>query len=203
MTNNYEYVDLGLPSGTLWATRNVGASSPEEYGMHLGWGEIETQTSYTWSSYFFANNDQSKYTKYCSDSVYGYDGYTDDLTELELMDDVAYINWGSEWCMPTQAQAKELYNSNYTSVSETTQNGVHGFLITSKVEGYTDRSIFLPSGGYVSNSSPVGRGKVGNYWTRTKNSDPRYAMMLVVGTSQYVSQANRYYGCCVRAVRRQ
>lgn len=93
----HEYVDLGLPSGTLWATCNVGAENPEDAGDYFAWGETEPKDTYLWSNY--------KYGKYSVMLKYN---DTDSLTSLEESDDVAYQKWGSDWCMPTQTQFQEL-----------------------------------------------------------------------------------------------
>ena len=124
----HEYVDLGLPSGTLWATYNVGANSPEEYGDYFAWGETQPKDTYTWSTYQYANGGSPwgnpNLTKYCANSQYGYNGYVDDLTILLPEDDAATANWGSNWRMPTQEEWWEL-GSN-TTHTWTTQNGVNG-----------------------------------------------------------------------------
>ena len=98
--NGHEYVDLGLPSGTLWATCNVGADTPEGYGDYFAWGETTPKTTYNWNTYKYCNGGEglNTLTKYCSDSNFGYNGFTDNLTVLQLMDDdAATVNWGSGW----------------------------------------------------------------------------------------------------------
>jgi hypothetical protein len=96
------YVDLGLPSGTLWATCNIGANSPEEYGYYFAWGETEGyndgKTTFDWSTYKWCNGSYDSLTKYKYSSSYGTYDYK---TELDLDDDAAYVNWGAEWCMPS------------------------------------------------------------------------------------------------------
>ena len=160
----YEYVDLDLPSGTLWATCNVGAESPEEYGDYFAWGETETKSNYDWSTYTHCNGSQTTLTKYCTDSSCG---TVDNLTELTLEDDAAYVCWGSKWCMPSEEQFEELINSEYTTTTWTTQNGVNGYLITSKSNG---NSIFLPAAGYYNDSELGSGGSRGYYWSRTLSS---------------------------------
>ena len=105
--DTHEYVDLGLPSGTLWATTNVGAEKPEDYGLYFAWGETTGYTGDTndgylfdWASYKWCNGDYNQLTKYCYDISSGYNGFTDTLTELEPEDDAAYVNWGPDWRMP-------------------------------------------------------------------------------------------------------
>ncbi len=109
-----DYVDLGLPSGTLWATCNVGASKPEEYGDYFAWGETTPKSTYYWSTYKWCKGSETTMTKYCTRSDYGYNGFTDNLTELQPEDDAATANWGSVWKMPSYAQFSELFNSSYT-----------------------------------------------------------------------------------------
>lgn len=171
--DNHSYVDLGLPSGTLWATCNIGANSPEEYGDYFAWGETKGQGfvggtgNYRWTS-------NSELTKYCTDSSYGYNGFTDDKTELDLEDDAAYVNWGPSWRMPSVEQMVELIDDAYTNYEWTSLNGVEGYKITSKANG---NSIFLPATGNSSCGVPVGSD--GNYWSRTLYSDnPTDAMNL-------------------------
>ena len=158
---SYEYVDLGL--SVLWATCNVDASNPEDYGNYYAWGETETKETFDWTTYKYCNGSGTTLTKYSYDSSYGYNGFTDGKTILDLEDDVAHVKWGGNWRMPTKEELKELIN-NCTWTS-TTQNGVNGFLVTSNISGYTDQSIFLPSagmsGGYKGRSGYI------YYWTST------------------------------------
>ena len=114
---NYEYVDLGLPSGTLWATFNLGADAPEGYGDYFAWGETQPKRTYSWSNYkFYKGTIWSEewggnvylFTKYCCNPLFGYEGFTDTLTTLLPEDDAATVKWGSEWRMPTLEECKEL-----------------------------------------------------------------------------------------------
>lgn len=204
----HEFVDLGLPSGTLWATCNVGASSPEEYGDYFAWGETEPQADnrYSWASYKWSNGGTEDYpnlTKYCQQSKYGYNGFTDTLTELESADDAATVNWGADWQMPSLAQIDELINSSNTTTTWTTVNGVYGRKITSKKSGYTDKYIFLPAAGCRGRGSLYSAGEEGNYWSRsliTSNPDGAY---LLAFYSSYVTYggSNREGGFSVRPVR--
>lgn len=139
--NGHDYVDLGLPSGTLWATCNVGAATPEGYGDYFAWGETQPKTTYNWSTYKYANGNYDQLTKYCNWFDYGYNGFTDDLTVLQPGDDAATANWGSGWCMPTREQWVELYQN--TANIWTTQNGVNGRLFTAS----NGNSLFLPAAG--------------------------------------------------------
>ena len=140
--NGHDYVDLGLPSGTLWATCNLGAEKPEDYGNYYAWGETQPKDYYYWSTYKYCGGEgRTTLTKYCCDSVYGYNGYTDNLTVLLPEDDAAKVNWGNGWRMPTKEEWREL-NNNTTSIW-TTQSGVDGRLFTAS----NGNSLFLPAAG--------------------------------------------------------
>ncbi len=194
--NGHEFVDLGLPSGLLWATCNVGSTTPEGYGDYFAWGETTTKTTYDWSTYRYCNGSNSTLTKYCNKPSYGNNGFTDNLTTLEASDDAATANWGSGWRMPTKEEFEEL-NSNCT-VSLTTQNGVNGHLFT----GPNGNSIFLPAAGDRLDSSLLNVGSCGYYWSSSlRTDDPGYAWNLsFFSGNYYMSYFNRYYGLTVRAV---
>ena len=197
---NHEYVDLGLPSGTLWATCNVGASKPEEYGDYFAWGETTPKSTYNWSTYKWCNGSRTTMTKYCTQSEYGYNDFTDNLTELQPADDAATANWGSGWQMPSSAQIEELYNSSYTTTEWTQQNGVNGRKITSKSNG---NSIFLPAAGYRYDTRLGQAGSYGYYWSRPLNagdSGRAYYLSFYSGGID-CSNGYRYYGRSVRPVR--
>ena len=159
--NSYGYVDLGLPSGTLWATMNVGADSPEDYGDYFAWGETTTKSTYEWGNYKWCNGSEYSLTKYCTDSYYG---IVDNKTELELVDDAAYINWGGDWRMPTYEEQKELQD-NCTCVIVFI-NEVSGLLVTGK----NGNSIFLPLAGYIVGSELLDAGSYANYWSSSLSS---------------------------------
>ena len=199
-TNNSEedYVDLGLPSGTLWATRNVGAENPEEYGSYLAWGELEAKSTYDWSTYKYCEGSYKTLTKYNTNYSYG---TVDNKTELDVSDDATYMNWGPYWRMPSNDQMAELVNSEYTTTTWTTQNGVKGSLITSKSNG---KSIFLPAAGYNSYTNPTFAGISGFYWSRTLDTVETYCAKCLVfnAAGMSVESYNREYGLPVRLVRR-
>ena len=190
--NDHEYVDLGL--SVKWATCNVGANKPEEYGDYFAWGETEPKEYYNWSTYKWCNGDYDNLTKYCYDSLYG---IVDNKTVLDLSDDAARANWGGSWRMPTTEEQQELiYNCTWTW---TTQSGVNGYKVTSDKNG---KSIFLPAAGYRDDSSLYYAGSNGNYWSSSLYSDyPGYAW-LVFSYSSYVgrSSGNRSCGFSVRPV---
>ena len=164
----HEWVDLGLPSGTLWATCNVGAESPEEYGEYYAWGETEPKEEYYWNTYKLCEGWFDSFTKYCPDSSIGYNGFKDGLMELLPEDDAATANWGSDWQIPSLEQCKELRNQNNTTCLWTEQNGVKGHLIVSKNNG---NSLFLPAAGYKGKEMSLnGEGNAGFYWTNSIGS---------------------------------
>ena len=149
-----DWVDLGLPSGTLWATMNVGANSPEEYGDYFAWGETAPKDYYHWNTYKWCNGSGTTLTKYCYNS-YGSDI---DKTELDSEDDAAYVIWGSSWRMPSIEQMRELYEQcTYTWM---TRNGVNGYLVT----GPNGNTLFLPAAGSRHDGSFSDVGSWGSYW---------------------------------------
>ena len=192
-----EYVDLGLPSGTLWATCNVGANSPEEYGDYFAWGETEPNSYYEWDTYKWCNGSHTTMTKYCTDSSYGYDGFVDNKTELDSEDDAAYVNWGPSWRMPTTEQQREL--DEKCSFVWTTQNGVKGRLFT----GPNGNSLFLPAAGSRWYESLYDVGSYGRYWSRTLYSSFTCSADCLYFYSGDVrwSRTYRPEGHAVRAVR--
>lgn len=158
--DDHDYVDLGLPSGLLWATCNVGANSPEEFGDFFAWGEIDPKNVYDWKSYKYGNFERNELTKYCTDSSYGLNGFVDNLTVLESVDDAATANWGISWRMPTKEEWEELFRK--TTCTWTAQNGVQGRLLT----GWNGNSIFLPATGFFLDGALICPG-LGIYWSST------------------------------------
>ena len=192
--NGHEYVDLGL--SVKWATCNVGASKPEESGDYFAWGETTTKSTYSWSTYTYCKGSSTSLTKYNCSSGYG---TLDNKTTLELSDDVAAINWGGAWRMPTDAEITELREQcTWTWI---TQNGIKGYRVTSKKNS---NSIFLPAasycyvyGFYTSDS--------GNYWSSSLNTDNSYNAWSLYFNSDKVRRGDtyityRYYGYSVRPV---
>lgn len=196
-TGGHEYVDLGLPSGTLWATCNIGADSPEDYGYYFAWGETQPKSDYSWGTYQYCNGSANTLTKYCTNASYGYNGFTDNLTVLEASDDAATAQWGSGWRMPTQAEWQELL-SNTTNVW-TTQNGVNGRLFTAT----NGNSLFLPAAGYRGGTSLVNAGTNGGYWSSSLYSDTPYGAWSLYFHSGncLVNDSGRNFGQSVRPVR--
>ena len=196
----HEWVDLGLPSGTLWATCNVGASNPEEYGDYFAWGETEPKSNYTWSTYLWCNGSANSITKYCQQSSYGYNGFTDTLTELLPEDDAATANWGSVWKMPSIYQVEELFNSEYTTTAWTNQNNVNGCRITGK----NGKSIFLPAVGFRYDASLKNAGSYGDYWSCLLTFYSYGAEQLCISSDNINwGASDRYFGRCVRPVRKK
>ena len=198
-SDEHEYVDLGLPSGTLWATCNVGANSPEEYGDYFAWGETQPKDVYDWSTYQYCNGSISTLTKYCNNPDCGYNGFTDNLTTLLPEDDAAAVNWGGDWHMPSNDNWEELYEN--TTHIWTTWNGVKGRLFTAS----NGNSLFLPAAGYYEGSSLNLVGCDGNYQpTSFKPNDPNCAYRFDFGSDPghcYIYYGVRSRGNSVRAVR--
>ena len=194
--NGHEYVDLGLPSGTLWATCNVGATKPEEYGDYFSWGEIEPKGTYNWSSYKYCNGNNNTLTKYCNNSIYGNNGFTDNLTTLLFEDDAATVNWGNGWHMPTKEQWQEL--SDNINSTWTTLNGINGRLFTAN----NGQSLFLPAGGSHWGGELIGRGFDGDYWSKSLYIDnSRDAWYFGFSSDIYgIVNYRRDYGPSVRPV---
>lgn len=195
--NGHTYVDLGLPSGTLWAACNVGANTPEECGDYFAWGETTTKTNYDWITYKYCNNgDLKQLTKYCNDTHYGYNGFTDNLFFLQTIDDAATINWGDGWCMPTMEQCEELFE--HTAQIFTIQNGVYGMLFSAS----NGASLFLPAAGIRWYGELYNIGDYGYYWSSLLNIDhPFRARYFFIGPGTFdVNDYRRFNGLSVRAV---
>lgn len=194
----HEYVDLGL--SVKWATCNVGANKPFEYGDYFAWGETKPKEKHTWESYLHCNGAHNNITKYNPLSNYGKDGFTDNKTVLDPEDDAATANWGGTWRMPTKEEQDEL-KQKCTWVL-TTENGVKGYRITSNVEGYTDRSIFLPSAGLLFDNAYSYGGEYGSYWSSSLDeNDPQNAYYYAFSPTYAIPYCNnRFVGQSVRAV---
>ena len=220
--NGHDYVDLGLTSGTKWATANVGASKPQDYGNYYAWGETAPKSDYNWETYKYANGDYYKLTKYCNDSDNGNNGFTDSKTTLDLSDDAAYVNWGGKWRMPTRTQQDELINQCYWVWTESYNNSnVKGYIVykakTSSDKGVkiyedetpsssyklSDAHIFLPAACYRIPGGLDDAVSNGAYWSSSLDTDVTYGAWSVSFCSYDVSSfgyGDRYYGLSVRAV---
>ena len=207
-TDTHEWVDLGLPSGTLWATCNVGANAPEDYGDYFAWGETKPKDNYGLNTYNWYNHDDMYYTKYNQSYSSGYyddsGNYVsvvtpDGKTELDPEDDAAYKNWGPSWRMPTHEQQRELVEQ--CTWKWTTRNGVYGQQGT----GPNGKTIFLPAAGWVIDERSLQCvGSYGCYGSRTLYpivSDYAYILYFYSGDMSTNSPYARNVGCSVRAVR--
>ncbi|MBR3871427.1 MAG: InlB B-repeat-containing protein, partial [Paludibacteraceae bacterium] len=159
IADGHEWVDLGF--GTKWATMNVGAESPEDYGDYFAWAETSPKSTYNWSTYKWCSVSANSFylTKYCGKSQYG---AVDNRIFVNSSDDAAYVNWGSNWRYPSANEFSTLMNPNFTKWTWTTQNGVNGYKVTSLING---NSIFLPAAGMYKDSNTIGVGTYGYYWT--------------------------------------
>ena len=197
--DTHEYVDLGLPSGTLWATCNVGARKPEEYGDYFAWGETEPKSDYSWSTYKWGSDDE-QLTKYCYNSDQGKNGFTDSRTTLSLADDAARANWGGQWRMPTSADFKELSDCTSSEwVDNYNNTGVSGRLFTAP----NGRRLFLPAAGQYLGNFFNKAGSGGSYWSSSLGEyTPNYAKNLSF-ESEYVYDYMYYrcFGLTIRPVR--
>lgn len=195
--NGHEYVDLGLPSGTLWATCNIGADTVEEFGDYFAWGETEPKELYDWKSYQYGRFIHERYelNKYCTDSAYGLNGFVDNLTVMEPDDDVARTCWGEGWRMPTIEEWEELF-LNTTGVW-TTLNDVKGWRCTAS----NGNSLFLPAGGYWWDDAF--NADLGLYWSQTINKEFPYrawGFHFNCDSSHLCGSSDRNRGQTVRAV---
>ncbi len=219
--NGHEYVDLGL--SVKWATMNIGATTPEEYGDYFAWGETEPYYiinyamdkdggqwkadkyyGYSWKSYkWTSNGDWNGITKYTvpDEQTQGFwynSGFVgDNKTTLEPDDDAAYKNWGGNWRMPTYEELLELRdNCKWTWE---TQNDIYGYKVTSKANG---NSIFLPAAGYHYEWDFGGDIDYGYYWTSSLYLDSsNLAVSLSFDSGGFDWHGfNRYFGHSVRAV---
>ena len=194
--DNHTWVDLGLPSGTLWATCNVGANAPEEFGYYFAWGEIQPKDTFNWDTYKYCKNgNEYLLTKYCDDASYGYNNFIDNLTMLQHSDDAATANWGNDWRIPTVEEWEEL--SQNTTYTTTTQHGVFGCLFTA-VNG---NSIFLPAAGICMGGTVYHDICSCYYWSSSLSyGGPNRAYNFVVDAG-IGFRNHRCFGQSVRAVR--
>lgn len=188
-----EAVDLGLPSGLKWASMNVGATKPEEYGEYFAWGETQPKSDYSWSTYKWCNGGYNTQTKYNTESSYG---TVDNKTVLDLEDDAAHVNWGGSWRMPTDEEWTELWTK--CTWTWTTQNGVNGRLVT----GPNGKSIFLPAAGYWYDTYLNNAGSYGFYWSSSLRTVSPFNAWYIYFYSDNVRRNNYYrdHGLSVRPV---
>ena len=173
--NGHDYVDLGL--SVQWATCNVGALSPSDYGEYYAWGETSTKNDYSSST--------SKTWEKSLDNIAGYASY-----------DAARAHWGSAWRLPTKAEFQELIDN--CSWTWTSQDGHNGY----KVTGKNGKSIFLPAASWRGGTELDNAGKGGLYWSATPDEKVTQCAcsLCFYSGSRYVDWGNRYYGLSVRPV---
>ena len=215
--DKHEYVDLGLPSGTLWATCNVGADSPEQYGDYFSWGEVAPKENYEWPYYKWAHwvydTISDHHYRVVEETWYKY--FVEDWTEngivkgdckmeLDPEDDAAYVNWGSKWRMPTLEQFQELVEN--CDWQWTNRKGVNGQLVT----GPNGKSIFFPAAGGRGDHL-YNDGVHAYYWSRSLCSPNKLNLEEASQEDAYILSFNswrnhvwysfRFEGQSVRAVR--
>ena len=191
-TTDSRAIDLGL--SVKWASCNVGATAPEEYGGYYAWGETEEKSDYSWDTYKYCNSTSTSMTKYCTSVAYG---TVDNKTTLEASDDVASVKWGGSWRMPTRAEQDELRNN--CTWKWTTLNGVNGYRVT----GPNGNSIFLPAAGCRLGAGVSSQGYSGYFWSSSLSSSNGYrAYYLRVESKNFdwSDKYDRYYGLTVRPV---
>ncbi|MBQ4525874.1 MAG: hypothetical protein IJA00_07385 [Bacteroidaceae bacterium] len=185
-------VDLGL--SVKWASCNVGASSPEDYGSYYAWGENNEKSDYSWNTYKWYDDSNDSMSKYCTNSN---SNTTDGKTVLDIEDDVAHIKLGDNWRIPTLEEMKELFEK--CKWEWFTYRGIKGQLVT----GPNGECIFLPAAGYRGDTDFYNRGTYGNYWLATLVEETdNYAcgFYFTIGDSRWLNSSFRYYGYTVRPV---
>ncbi len=203
-----EYVDLGLPSGLLWATCNVGADNPWDCGDYFAWGETEPKDWYDWSTYKYGY-EFDELTKYCYNSMSGYNGFSDNLTVLQSEDDAATVNMGKDWRMPTGDDWRELMaNCEFEWTSNYLGSGVAGRIVWDTYSHTTH--IFLPASGYRfrgilhHNENEEGRYASSELFLQDGFStfpDQIRSFEFDSGSKGFSASASRTSGLSVRAVR--
>lgn len=190
-----EAVDLGL--SVKWASCNIGAKSPEDFGGYYAWGETEEKTNYSWSTYKWCRGSYDSQIKYCTS---GYYGTVDNKTNLDLEDDVAHVKWGGDWRMPTKAEQDELLKK--CSWSQTRVNGVYGY----RVQGPSGNNIFLPAAESRGRIDVGVSGSNGYYWSATLDSeDSNWACNIYFFEGYYGQyhdrgRSDRFIGYSIRPV---
>ena len=197
--NGHDYVDLGLPSGTKWATCNVGARNPSDAGLYFQWGDTVGYTA----DQVGTGDGQKKFASDWSDYKFGtspnFTKYTTTGATLELEDDAAHVNMGGNWHMPSSKQIKELIDN--TTTAKTISDGINGRLFTSKKE--PSKSIFIPAAGDAWDGSVLHSGNNGGVWSSMLSTgyvgsgQGLIFSSLGISLNQYY---NRLYGFSVRGV---
>lgn len=196
--NGYEYVDLGL--SVMWATCNLGASKPEDYGNYYAWGENEPKSNFRADNYKFRICGKLRGIQLSKYNTQSENGTVDNKTTLDPVDDAALTNYGGSWRIPTAVEMDELcQNCSWKCIKF---NGVRGYRFTSKIKGYTDRSIFLPAASHISVLDIFADNFYGYYWTSALDTrHPGSAVILLLcWTFDVIIPFHRYAGCSVRPV---
>ena len=183
--NGHKFVNLGLPSGLLWAANNIGAATPYAEGDYYAWGETETKAEYSWNTYIV----NKKHTKYRS--KHG-------KTVLDPSDDVATVKWGKRCRMPSRSEFQELC-SKCSWEWQSDYHGASGYLVI----GPNGRSIFFPASGTRGGRILGNHGTHGDYWSNTRCNDSGDNAYYLGSFSSYFSpnyNSSRFYGLCVRPV---
>lgn len=216
----HEYVDLGLPSGVKWATCNVGALTPEDYGGLYQWGgtvdvkNIDVDVEEGYCPYHTGSDFNTGWTKYVPSKYASYWSATavpsnpDNKQRLDPEDDVANVEWGGKWRMPNEPECYELLSEHYCSCTLVTINGIKGYKVQSKIKGYTDRWIFLPMAGRWQGGNLSDVDFWGSYWSSDLGPDgvDGAAFMSLFPSSAHVSynlgynDSGRWFGRSIRPV---
>jgi hypothetical protein len=198
----FEYVDLELPSGNLWAVANIGADEETDFGDYFAWGETESKDVYSWKTYKWCKQSFSKLTKYCVHWAFGYSEFTDNITQLEPEDDAAHVLMKGGWYIPSHEDVEELMNNTEGSW-ESDYNGtsVSGLLLTGK----NKKQLFLPAVGYKDVNNTFNLNTAGYYWISELNSSANSDNCEAITIRKYdkrlhITTDERYYGSCIRPV---
>ena len=210
-SSDHEYVDLGLPSGTLWATCNIGATKPEEFGDYFAWGETEPKEVYDWSTYKWCGGSAISMTKYCTNDNYG---NVDNKKKLEAEDDAAIANWGSEWRMPTSEEQKELVEECYMVWTDNYNGSYISGIVFYKAKKSDEKNKFVgcwdtPSSDYSMNDVHAFFPSSDNildsnvcYWSSSLYDYDSYALSVMQDEGAvWKSMDHRFKGHFIRAVR--
>ena len=214
--DGHAFVDLGLPSGTLWAKMNIGASSEEEAGEYFAWGETSgyidvSERCFSKDEYIYYDETYDRLTKYCSSAEHG---KLDNKTELESIDDAATANWGANWQMPSKEQINELHA--YCTLRKCKKNGIDGWLLF----GPNDSLLFIPPNSVIEDGKIIPLYKdypFAAFWSRNQASVlglgfvqdedaaivslfDYYELLDSVRTSMTSRKQIRWSGLCVRPV---
>ena len=185
---DYEVVDLGLTTGVLWATCNLGATSPEQTGSLYSWGEKQTKKTYEWSNYIWSDGENTpNLSKYCTDSKYG---TIDNISTLELSDEAPNAQLGEGWFIPSESDFRDLLTTRNCTAKWCKLNGVGGYLFTSVRKGYEGNSIFIPLAGMLDHDKTRFKGEYGWYWCNSLYYDGEKQKSVTTDASVLCLQHN-------------